>query len=231
MPRNTMKIERNFISNENDAQINWDYNAATTYSVVNTDKVNAYGEYPGYTVEPASGSVIHLTVQNSTSLGRSAAWATNHLYAVQQHDSEPRSAYPYNNQDVNNPAVDFSKFIDGESLDQEDLVLYFNLGMHHVPQTQDLPVTVFTTAQSSMLIIPMNYFPINPYTSTVHGVRVNFNNGVVNEIDTFGAPPVPQCMLDFGSTETNLSAYTGEIVTPKYPYDPSAAQVANPGGT
>ncbi|KAF2233127.1 amine oxidase catalytic domain-containing protein [Viridothelium virens] len=228
VPRNTMKVERDFITNENDAQINWDYNGATTYTVVNKDQKNQYGEYRGYTVTPASGSIVHLTVQNSTDLGSSANWATNHLYAVQQHDSEPRSAYPYNNQDTNKPAVDFGKFINGESLDQEDIVLYFNLGMHHLPQTADLPVTVFTTAQSSMLIIPQNYIDYNPSKATIHNVRVNFNNGVVTDIDTFGTV-VPQCQLDFGSVAANLSGYTGEIITPKYPYDPSAAQVANPG--
>lgn len=47
-----MKIQKDFITNENDAKINWDYNGATTYSVVNKDQKNSYGEYRGYTVEP-----------------------------------------------------------------------------------------------------------------------------------------------------------------------------------
>ena len=47
-----MKIERDFITNENDAQINWDYNAATTYTVVNKDQKNQYGEYRGYSITP-----------------------------------------------------------------------------------------------------------------------------------------------------------------------------------
>lgn len=200
--------------------------AATRLNLVSTISDDFYSS----NFSPASGSIVHLTVQNSTNLGTSANWATNHLYAVQQHDTEPRSAYPYNNQDVNSPTVDFSKFFNGESLDQEDIVLYFNLGMHHVPQTADLPVTVFTTAQSSMLIIPQNYIDYNPSRATIHNVRVMMNSGVVDEIDTFGTQ-VPQCQLDFSTVETNLSGYTGEIVVPKYPYDPSAAQVANPGGT
>ena len=52
IPHNTMKVERDFVTNENDAKINWDYNGATTYSVVNKDEKNQYGEYRGYTVEP-----------------------------------------------------------------------------------------------------------------------------------------------------------------------------------
>lgn len=227
-PRNTMKVRRSFVDNEKDGKIDWNYNSAVTYAVVNKDEKNAYGEYRGYQVAPASGSVIHLTVRNSTDLGSSANWATNHLYALQRHDTEPRSAYAYNNQDTRSPAVDFGQFFNGESLDQEDIVLYFNLGMHHVPQTADLPVTVFTTAESSLLIIPENYMDRNPSQATIHNVRVMFNNGIVDDVETFGTV-VPQCQLDFGTVSTNLSGYTGEIVTPKFPYDPAAAQVANPG--
>jgi Cu2+-containing amine oxidase len=47
-----MKVHREFVTNENDAQINWDYNAATSYSVVNKDEKNRYGEYKGYTIAP-----------------------------------------------------------------------------------------------------------------------------------------------------------------------------------
>ena len=71
----------------------------------------------------ATGNRNFLTIQNSTTLGASVNWATNHLYAVQRHDSEPHSAYPYNTWDPFNPVVDFDKFFNGESLDQEDLVM------------------------------------------------------------------------------------------------------------
>ena len=70
-----------------------------------------------------SGNLIYLVVNNSTVLGDAANWSPYNLYAVQQHDSEPRSAYPFNSYDPLSPVVDFNKFFDGESLDQEDLVL------------------------------------------------------------------------------------------------------------
>ena len=52
-----MKVERDFIANENDAKINWDYNAATTYTVVNKDEKNQFGEYRGYTVTPGKSTL------------------------------------------------------------------------------------------------------------------------------------------------------------------------------
>ena len=60
--------------------------------------------------------------------------------------------------DMENPKVNFDEFFDGESLLQEDLVLWLNLGMHHIPHTGDLPNTVFTTARTAIQITPSNYF-------------------------------------------------------------------------
>ena len=56
-----------------------------------------------------------------------------------QKDSEPRAANAWNDYDPTCPLVDFGAFFDGENLVQEDLVLWYNLGMHHVPHTGDLP--------------------------------------------------------------------------------------------
>ena len=71
----------------------------------------------------ATGNKNHLVIENSTLLGNSVNWAYNHLYALQRKDSEPHSTYPYNSRDPNAPVVDFAKFFDGESLDQEDIVM------------------------------------------------------------------------------------------------------------
>ena len=73
--------------------------------------------------QAGTGNNNYLVIQNSTTLGNSANWATHHLYAVQRKDSEPRSTYPYSLRDPHNPAVDFDKFFDGDSLDQEDIVM------------------------------------------------------------------------------------------------------------
>ena len=62
-------------------------------------------------------------MQSSSALGNSINWATHNLYALQHHDTEPKSAYAFNSHDPHNPAVDFNKFFNGESLEQEDIVL------------------------------------------------------------------------------------------------------------
>lgn len=96
-------------------------NSATSYVVVNKDSPNEFGEYRGYKISPNLGSPVYLTVQNSSNLQRNSAFAEHNLYAVRQKDTEPKSVSAWNTMDSSDPQVDFNKFFDGESLDQEDL--------------------------------------------------------------------------------------------------------------
>ena len=140
--------------------------------VVNTDQQNAFGEDRGYRIMPGVGGGMYLTIQvflppsfhdvasadvqlqNSSNLLNSQSFATHNLYATVYHDNEPHATHALNDYDTANPIVDFSKYFDGESLNQTDIVLWFNLGMHHVPHTGDLPNTVFSTAQGKYSHLP-----------------------------------------------------------------------------
>ncbi|KAK4494552.1 hypothetical protein PRZ48_013908 [Zasmidium cellare] len=222
-PRNTMKLSRRFIESESDSQLNWDTNALTQYTILNTDAVNKFGEYRGYRILPTS--TAHLTVQNSSNLRNTINWATHDLSITQHHDTEPRSAHPYNNQDIHDPPIDFAKFFNNESLVQEDLVVWFNLGMHHVPSTQDLPNTVFTTAHSAVHFMPLNYFDEGDVSRrTRNMVRVNYDGGEVSAVETFGQGEAV-CSVDLGAEgekmERELWGYTGDVVIRKFPYDPN----------
>ncbi|RPA87874.1 copper amine oxidase [Ascobolus immersus RN42] len=217
-PRNTMKLKRGWVDNEDQGSINWHPNGAMSYAVVNKNEKNKFGEYRGYKLHPATG-VIHATVEDSSNLLKSAEWAKHHLYITKHKESERSSAHPYNPIDTEEPVVDFSKFLDGESLDQEDIVMWFNLGMHHAPTTQDLPNTVFTTAHSAMNIEPVNFFYGSPHKNTKHQIRVNYDNGNVNDISFFGTE-APKCPVDLTKTRGEFSEYKGDIVVRKFPYDP-----------
>lgn len=171
---NTMKADRSFITNEKQGKINWAPNAAASYAVVNKEKKNEFGEYPGFRVSPTIGSSIHLTVQDSTVFPGQVDWATHPLYALKRKDSEPVSAHPRDS-----TATKFGKFFNGESLDQQDVVLYFNLGMHHMPDQYDLPVTVFQGAQSGITFRPQNYARSSAAIDTRQQIDISTKNGKV----------------------------------------------------
>ena len=118
-----MTFERSLITSENDAKLNWDVNNAVSYVVVNKDSLSKSGEMRGFKLQPGTYNHNYLTVKDSSNLGESVNWATHHLYATQQHDTETHSVYPYNTFDPQRPVVNYGKFFNGESLDEEDIVM------------------------------------------------------------------------------------------------------------
>ncbi len=222
-PRNTMKLNRTLITSEDAGQIFYDGNGATQYRVINTDKPNKYGEYRGYRILPSEGT-CHLTVQDSNNLEEAVHPFTHDLYVTKQKDTEPRSCHPYNGMDVYDPMIDFSKFFDGESVEQEDIVVWFNLGMHHLPHTGDLPNTVFTTAHSGVQFMPLNYYEGDISRQTRQMVRINYDEddkGGKAVVKTFGAESVAECSVDMSVLSPDLSGYVGDVIVRKFPFDPN----------
>ncbi|EGO55253.1 hypothetical protein NEUTE1DRAFT_85409 [Neurospora tetrasperma FGSC 2508] len=223
--RNTMHLERSFVESEDEGRFNWAPNQATQVIVVNEDVRNKHGEFRGYRVLPSTGTV-HLTVLNSTNLANAGRWAEYDIQITKYKDTEPKAAHPYNSQDVHDPPIDFSKFFDGDSLRKEDLVLWLNLGMHHLPHTGDLPNTVMTTAHAGVHFMPSNYFEGDESRKTVNQVRINYSDGKTSEVQTFGQKTKAEdyngtCKLVFEPVKADLWGYTGDIVVRKFPYDPN----------
>ncbi|KAI5371250.1 hypothetical protein J4E82_010063 [Alternaria postmessia] len=183
---NTFKAERSWVANESESKINWAENDNTLYAIVNRDTPNPYGEYPGYRIKRAAGT-IHLTQTNSTNTGKTGAFVTHDFYVTQQKETEPRAADANNQFNKDDPLVDFASFFDEETLEQEDLVLWFNLGMHHLPHTGDLPNTMFSSAHSAMRFEPLNYLVGDPSVSSNQQVRIEYDDqGAVTNVDEFG---------------------------------------------
>ena len=218
--RNTMKLERSFVESEDESRINWAANGATQLIVVNENEVNKYGELKGYRVLPSTGAA-HLTVINSTNLQNAARWANHDISITKQKDTEPKSTHPYNNQDVFDPPVDFDAFFDGESLRNEDLVLWINLGMHHVPHSGDLPNTVMTTAHAGIQFMPSNYFTGDESRRTVNQVRINFGEtGTADSVEIFNQDD-DVCALTYDPVHDSLWDYKSDVIVRKFPYDPN----------
>ncbi|PKK54618.1 hypothetical protein CI102_891 [Trichoderma harzianum] len=213
--RNTMKVQKSFIQNENETKINWAPNGAATYAIVNKEARNTLGEYPGYKFSPAASNAVFLTVLNSSNAMNAVNFADHHFYVTKQKDTEAQATHPYNILDPIEPIIDFAKFFDGESLDQEDLLLWFNLGMHHAPHTGDLPNTVFTTAHSAIVIEPLNYLDLDASRATSQQVRLNYKDGKVQSVKTFDSQNVT-CHVDASQLIPNFWRDTGTTSVLKY---------------
>ncbi|PHH66868.1 hypothetical protein CDD81_5220 [Ophiocordyceps australis] len=206
-PRNTFHIERSFVESEDQGRMKWNERGATQYSVVNTDRPNRFGEYRGYRIA-ASGPSAHLSTPTSSNLQEAVHPFTFDLAVTRRKDEEPKSAHPYNGLDVAKPMVNFDKFFNGESLRQQDLVLWFNLGMHHLPSSGDLPNTLFNVAHTSIQILPVNYHETDPSRETIHRVRIDLEaaTGAVKHVERFGQDNAT-CKVAVGGELESLYAY------------------------
>ena len=45
-----MKLDKSFLTSEDESSVNWAPNDAAIYAIVNKDSPNKYGEHPGYRV-------------------------------------------------------------------------------------------------------------------------------------------------------------------------------------
>lgn len=179
--RHTMHLVEYNVTQE--AGLVWPKNSGELFLVYSADKKNAWGERKGYRIVSGTGmgNTPHLTIVNSTSLGTSATWAEKDIWVVRHKDNEPRGADPLNYIAPHEPLIDFAKIANAESLvrdeagdDDEydgDLVIYFNVGSHHVPHSGDIPNTLMHTSASSVMFVPHNFADRDPSRASVQGVR------------------------------------------------------------
>ncbi|WVO21364.1 uncharacterized protein IAS62_002672 [Cryptococcus decagattii] len=116
-------------------KMNWSHNGQEQVVIVNKVAPNKYGEPKSYKIMPSrGGSGMHLTITNSSNLFNSQGFVTHQYYVLKRKDTELRVSNAWNDYDTEHPMIDFSKYFDGEDIEQEDIVMYFNSDMHHVPQ-------------------------------------------------------------------------------------------------
>lgn len=151
------QVELNSYNMETEQQFNWASNGQTMYCVNHADKTNKWGTKRGYRIVPGRSN-IHLTTLNSPFSRNNSQFAKSHLAVTRQHDTEPFANSVQNLNMPWKPQQDFSKFFDDESIEGEDLVVWFNLGMHHFTRAEDVPVTLYNEAVSSIMFAPQNFF-------------------------------------------------------------------------
>ncbi|KAF7374336.1 Amine oxidase catalytic domain-containing protein [Mycena sanguinolenta] len=166
------KIVRTMIRNESDALLDYPKNYEGVYAIINEEELNRWGYPRGYAIHPGI-SPIHLTNLDSKRTKNNVNFAKHHLAVSRRKDSEPSSSSMWNVNLPGAPPVDFYEFFDGESLEQEDLTAWVNLGMHHIPRAEDSPMTLTNIATSSVLLTPFNFNDWDPAMESMNAIVIN----------------------------------------------------------
>lgn len=145
------------------------------YVITNEASHNAWGNPRGYALHP--GPLCRLSNLDAKRTKNSVNWAKHHLAATVRHDNEPSSSSMWNGNLPGAPPVNFYNFLNNESLSQTDLVLWANLGTHHIPRAEDAPNTLTNVATSYILLVPWNFNDYDAAMESMNSVLINREDG------------------------------------------------------
>ncbi|CAL1528469.1 unnamed protein product [Lymnaea stagnalis] len=138
----------------------------------NEATANKYGEKKAYRIvnNGMAKQLLKLDVGDEST----QPWARYQMAVTQHKDSEQTSSSPYSQWNGDKKIVDFQSFVDDdENIVDKDLVAWVTLGVHHIPHSEDLPVTTTSGKHQSFYLYPYNYFPECPSMASRDSVRIS----------------------------------------------------------
>jgi primary-amine oxidase len=134
-----------------------DMKSSREWMIVSAGKKNTLGAAPGYMLMPG-GNSIFFSVEGSKIRER-AEFATHHLWVTKYKPTELYAGGDYPNQ--TQPGQGLPKYIaDDESLMGEDIVLWYTMGVTHIPRSEDWPV--MPVHRVGFKLVPRGFFSRNP---------------------------------------------------------------------
>lgn len=165
------RFERSLKKTEKEALYKYDFDTPKYHVVHNNDVKTPYDEIKAYRIglHGMSKQLHPEGVDSEVTI----PWARHQLVVTKHKDDEAISSSPYAMWDSFDPVVDFSDFYDDdENIVDEDLVFWITMGMHHIPHTEDLPVTPTVGNHLTFFLFPYNYFTDCPSMSSRDQIRI-----------------------------------------------------------
>ncbi|GGN22050.1 primary-amine oxidase [Halarchaeum nitratireducens] len=149
--------EKTQLESEQEAQELTDPHKGRYWQVVNPNKTNCVDEPAGYKLAP--GENVEACAQPGSSVQARASFIDNHIWATPHRDDERFPAGEYPNQNPGSEGLPEWTEAD-RSLDGEDIVLWYTLGVNHITRPEDWPILPVHIA--SFKLEPVNFFDENP---------------------------------------------------------------------
>ncbi len=128
-----------------------------TWAILNGSKKNALGAATGYMLMPG-GNTPYYPNESADSRAR-GEFATHHLWVTRYKPDELYGAGDYPNQGLSGKGL--PRYIaDNESLDNNDLVVWYTYGVTHIPRPEEWPI--MTIHPAGFKIMSWGFFDRNP---------------------------------------------------------------------
>ncbi len=132
-------------------------NKRVHWRLINPNKRTALGHFPGYYLVP--GHVVTSLLTADDPPQQRALFSSNPLWVTRRKQGEYWAAGDFPNQSKGGEGL--PKYVaDGESVTNQDLVLWYNMGFHHLTLPEDFPV--LPTMWHEFMLRPANFFTRNP---------------------------------------------------------------------
>jgi primary-amine oxidase len=142
--------------------------------VVNPSRRNAVGEPVGYKLLP--GENVRPFAQPDSAFGRRAGFTYKHVWVTKYSPSERYAAGDYPNQHPGGDGLP-AWTAQGREIADEDVVVWYTFGLHHLPRPEDWPV--MPVHHIGFKLKPSGFFDENPALDVPppHPAGCNHNHG------------------------------------------------------
>jgi len=154
---NGMIMEETTLTTEAAAQRRMNMASARTWTIVNRSARNALGHHSSYVLVPGVNSIPYVAPASRTRLR--AGFINQHFWATRYREEEMYAGGAYPNQSLGGAGL--TRWAgNNESLANEDVVVWYTMGITHIPRPEEWPVMPVTHAGFKM--IPAGFFSRNP---------------------------------------------------------------------
>lgn len=154
---NGFVMRETLLKNESESQRKMDMPSARVWTVMNAEAKNSLGQPASYILVPGANSLPYTSPESS--VRKRAQFVNNHFWATRYNSGELYPAGVYPNQSKGDDGL--PQFVaNNESLENQDVVVWYTLGVTHIPRPEEWPVMPVTHA--GFKLIPGSFFNRNP---------------------------------------------------------------------
>lgn len=154
---NAFTMQETVLRTEAQAQRQLNLASSRKWKVINPTSKNALGEPTGYLLFPGENSVPYAAP--TSSVRKRAGFMNAHLWGTAYAPDELYAAGLYINQSKGGEGL--TKWTKANrSLDNKDVVVWYTLGVTHIPRPEEWPV--MTVHKATFKLMPSGFFSKNP---------------------------------------------------------------------
>jgi len=144
---------------EREAQRSTDMQTARVWTVMNSTAKNSLGQNTSFIIAPGANALPYIS--NESLVRKRAQFINNHFWATRYNADELYAAGVYPNQSAGKGDVGLPKYIaDNQSLENQDVVVWYTLGVTHIPRPEEW--SVMPTTHVGFKLLPGAFFNRNP---------------------------------------------------------------------